>query len=243
MSERLQKTQKSQQRREDILASARELFERKGFANTSINDIAQACGIKRENVYYYYPSRGDILIELVRPNNQLLVAGMERILAADVTPVTKLFLALQHHIRLFDRVALDTVTVGLRGIAHDDRQSVHKEVRPLYKKYEECWVQLIREGAEAGVLRPTENPKLVVFAILGMCNWLTHWYDPAGPVALDGIVDVFFDLIAGGLVDASRLRTSIGKELANLPSSLVTQEAAASHASDSRHAQTPAQAG
>jgi TetR/AcrR family transcriptional regulator, cholesterol catabolism regulator len=220
MSERLQKTQKSQQRREDILACARELFERKGFANTSINDIAQACGIKRENVYYYYPSRGDILIELVRPNNQILVAGMERILAADVTPVTKLFLALRHHIRLFDRVALDTVTVGLRGIAHDDRQSVHKEVRPLYKKYEDSWVQLIGEGAEAGVLRPVENPKLVVFAILGMCNWLTHWYDPAGPVTLDGIVDVFFDLIAGGLVDSSRLKSTIGKELANLPPEL-----------------------
>ncbi|QGZ63337.1 TetR/AcrR family transcriptional regulator [Paraburkholderia acidisoli] len=221
MGERLQKTQKSQQRREDILACARELFERKGFANTSINDIAQACGIKRENVYYYYPSRGDILIELVRPNNQVLVDGMERILAANVTPVTRLFLALQHHIRLFDRVALDTVTVGLRGIAHDDRQSVHKEVRPLYKRYEDCWVQLIEEGAQAGVLRTMDNPKLVVFAILGMCNWLTHWYDPAGPVSLDGIVDVFFNLIAGGLVDASRLKTAIGKELANLPPTLL----------------------
>jgi AcrR family transcriptional regulator len=220
MGERLQKTQKSQQRRDDILASARDLFERKGFANTSINDIAQACGIRRENVYYYYPSRGDILLDLVRPNNQQLVDGMESILKADISPIAKLFLALQHHIKLFDRVALDTVTVGLRGIAHDDRQSVHKEVKPLYKGYEDRWVELIREGSEAGVLRRTENPKLVVFAILGMCNWLTHWYDPSGPVTLDGIVNVFFDLIAGGLVDASRLRQSLNRELAELPDEL-----------------------
>jgi AcrR family transcriptional regulator len=217
MGERLQKTQKSQQRRDDILANARELFERKGFANTSINDIAQACGIRRENVYYYYPSRGDILLDLVRPNNQLLVDGMARIIAANVSPVAKLFLALQHHVKLFDRVALDTVTVGLRGIAHDDRLSVHKEVKPLYKGYEDRWVELITEGADAGVLRRMENPKLVVFAILGMCNWLTHWYDPTGPVTLDGIVDVFFDLIAGGLLDASRLRQSLSRELAQLP--------------------------
>jgi AcrR family transcriptional regulator len=212
-----QQTTKAQLRREGILSGARALFEAKGFANTSINDIAQSCGMRRENVYYYYQNRGQILLDLVRPNNDILVAGMQRVLDADVGATTKLYLALLNHIRLFDRVALDTVTVGLRGIAHDDRRFVHEEIRPLYKRYEEQWATLLNAGATEGTFRPNLDTKLTVFAILGMCNWLTHWYDPAGPVTLDGIADIFFDLISGGLVDASRSRLAMKRELGRVP--------------------------
>jgi TetR/AcrR family transcriptional regulator, cholesterol catabolism regulator len=208
---------KSQLRRAEILSNARTLFESKGFANTSINDIAIASGMKRENVYYYYQNRGQILLDLVRPNNDILLAGMAGILSADIAPVTKLYLALLNHMRMFDRVALDTVTVGLRGIAHDDRRFVHEEIRPLYKTYENNWVALIKEGVAEGVFRPTPNCKLTVFAILGMCNWLTHWYDPNGPVTIDGVAEVFFDLIAGGLIDPAGARRLVRADLERAP--------------------------
>lgn len=208
---------KSQVRREEILSNARALFEAKGFANTSINDIAVACGMKRENVYYYYQNRGQILLDLVRPNNDALLESMSRILAADIAPATKLYLALTNHVNRFDRVALDTVTVGLRGIAHDDRRFVHEEIRPLYKAYENAWVSLIEEGIGKRVFRRPENIKLTVFGILGMCNWMTHWYDPAGPVGPKGVIDAFFDLIAGGVVDPAGARAIVEGELLRAP--------------------------
>ena len=48
------KTKKSIQRRDAILARATELFDRKGFVNTSLDDIARAVGITREGIYYYF---------------------------------------------------------------------------------------------------------------------------------------------------------------------------------------------
>ena len=42
------KPRKSALRREEILRHATALFDRKGYANTSLDDVAQAVGIKRE---------------------------------------------------------------------------------------------------------------------------------------------------------------------------------------------------
>ena len=49
--------ERRENRREEILLAAQELFHRRGYANTSLDDIARAVGIKREGLYYYFPIR------------------------------------------------------------------------------------------------------------------------------------------------------------------------------------------
>ena len=47
-------------RRAEILQRATECFDRLGYANTTLDDIARAVGIKREGIYYYFKNRGQI---------------------------------------------------------------------------------------------------------------------------------------------------------------------------------------
>ena len=60
-------TTKSERRREAILAHATELFDRKGYLNTSLDDVAQAVGLTREALYYYYRNRSEILLAIIEP--------------------------------------------------------------------------------------------------------------------------------------------------------------------------------
>src|SRR5512139_3351992 len=62
-------TTKSQRRREDILRKATELFDRQGYANTSLDDIARAVGIAREGIYYYFKNRAEILLHIIEPRS------------------------------------------------------------------------------------------------------------------------------------------------------------------------------
>src|SRR5690606_12740635 len=44
-----------------ILEAARKLFYQKGFSATSINDVAEAAGVRKGNLSYYYPSKYELL--------------------------------------------------------------------------------------------------------------------------------------------------------------------------------------
>jgi len=52
-------------RKETILQHARHLFAHKGYAETSMDDIAQACHIQKASLYHYFESKHKILQEMV----------------------------------------------------------------------------------------------------------------------------------------------------------------------------------
>jgi len=60
-----------------ILAIAAELFAERGYAGTSIRDIAERLGVTKAAVYYHFPAKDRILDALVEP----LRAGVEGLAA------------------------------------------------------------------------------------------------------------------------------------------------------------------
>jgi AcrR family transcriptional regulator len=54
--------QKKQQTRGAILKAALHLFTKKGYENTSIDELAQAAGIGKGTIYSYFPSKSEIFL-------------------------------------------------------------------------------------------------------------------------------------------------------------------------------------
>jgi len=195
---------KSIHRRAEILRQARRLFEERGFHETSFDDIARAVGIRREGLYYYYGSRAEILLDLVRPQNEALVARLAAIVESGLAPATKLYVAIKSHLAMFDRTSLDMVMLGIGGphrrSGDTDVDSVHAANAPLYRSYQDAWIRLVRDGQRDGTFDPGLDAKLTVFAILGMCNWTGVWLDPDGARTLENIAGIFYTLVSGGLL-------------------------------------------
>ena len=197
------RTKKSIQRRDAILARATELFDRKGFGNTSLDDIARAVGITREGIYYYFKNRSEILLTIVQPQSQGLVDGLHAILEDDTLDHgQRLEAAIRNHLERFDRYCLE-MTVSLRDGYFDGADTdVHAVMNGFWKAYEQMWTELVQAGQQAGTFRTAGDPKMIAFAILGMCNWLARWYDPEGSTAIDDLIGGYCDMIAHGLVIA-----------------------------------------
>jgi len=197
------RTKKSIQRRDAILARATELFDRKGFANTSLDDIARAVGITREGIYYYFKNRSEILLSIIQPQSQGLVDGLRAVLDDETLDHgERLEAAIRNHLVRFDRYCLE-MTVSLRdGYFDDSDADVLAVMNRFWKDYEQMWTELVREGQEAGAFRAAGDPKMIGFAILGMCNWLARWYDPKGSISIDDLIGDYCDMIANGLVAA-----------------------------------------
>ena len=125
-------TAKSQRRREDILRKATELFDRKGYANTSLDDIARAVGIAREGIYYYFKNRAEILLHIIEPRSLALIDGLKKIVETPngADHARRLHDAVRNHLEQFDLHCLE-MTVSLRdGHLEDARVLAHCNWQP-----------------------------------------------------------------------------------------------------------------
>lgn len=193
------KPRKSELRREAILASAIDLFDRKGYANTSLDDVAHAVGIKREALYYYFRSRAEILLAIIGPQTTGLVDGLREILAGEAPPAEKLRAAICNHLRRFDRHCLE-MTISLRDGIMGSTPEVRASMQKVWKEYEQMWTQLVGDGQADGSFVKVGSPKMVAFAILGMCNWLSRWYSPRKDTTIEELIDIYHGMITQGLL-------------------------------------------
>ena len=194
---------KSTLRRENIVRCATTLFDRQGFSNTSLDDIAQAVGVTREALYYYFRNRSEILLQIIEPQSVALIEGLQAIAKKDLPANEKLRLAIRNHLQRFDRHCLE-MTISLRDGLLDTDDDVRKAMARTWKKYERLWIALIAAGQASGEFEPIGDPRMIAFGILGMCNWLARWYDPAKPVAIDEIIDTYFRMLSVGLLPRPR---------------------------------------
>ena len=63
--------------RERMLAAAEELFQQKGFEQTTIDDISKASGYSRRTLYAYYINKEDFLRQIVRKGLRQLDGALE----------------------------------------------------------------------------------------------------------------------------------------------------------------------
>ena len=101
-AQRTTAAQRRENRREEILQAAQDLFLRKGYSNTSLDDIARAVGIKREGLYYYFPNRPQILIEIIKPLGLQLRDFASGKYESDVAPDEKMRQTVENHLMRFE---------------------------------------------------------------------------------------------------------------------------------------------
>jgi AcrR family transcriptional regulator len=193
-------------RRIEILRRATEVFERRGVNRTSIEDIANAVGIKREAIYYYFQGRAEILVKIILPQSQALVHALETIVNSNMTSDEKLQAAIRNHLDKFNPNYLE-MTVALREphffADTDDPNLV--ELKSVWRKYDGLWTRLIADGQRKGEFQPGPDPKMIAYGVLGMCNWMSRWYDPSKSVTIEEIIGIFYGMVSRGILATNRV--------------------------------------
>ncbi len=182
-----------------IIAEAAKLFLYKGFHATSMDDISQAVGLAKGSLYHYFTGKEEILGKCLEGPTKASIALMEEVVRTDVTPREKLRLAIQAQVQIIhDYPALflavqenfDLLDVKLR-----------EEILQFQNHYERLWDEVIAAGVESGQFRSDIRPRLIVYGILGMCNWMFRWYRRGGPLTASQIGNHYSNLLIGGLLN------------------------------------------
>jgi AcrR family transcriptional regulator len=185
---------------ESILQAATRLFIERGFDGTSMYEIAQALGVTRTAIYYYFKNKEAILIALT--NNITRVAAELAEQAAqhkDLKPVEALRRVVNRHARLIidngEQFRIverseDRLPPRLRAAAADYRRSVVANFSTV-----------IERGIQAGDFRPTDA-RVTALAIIGMCNWTAWWFQPGGSKSSDEVAEIISDFAVHAMIRA-----------------------------------------
>jgi len=190
--------ERRENRREEILRAAQDLFHRQGYANTSLDDIARAVGIKREGVYYYFPNRTQILITIIKPLGLQLRDRVREILESDASPEEKICQTVENHLMRFEN-RFGESKITLRDDYFAENEDVLAEMQPIWDEYETLWVAIISEGQDKGAFDATLDPRLAHLGILGLCNWVARWYKPGSSIPVPDLIAMYNRMILRSL--------------------------------------------
>lgn len=70
----MQREEKSERSRRQVLDAARELFSRRGFRGTSVRDISEEAGVSIGNLYHHFPDKDSIFRELLDEYSDITVS-------------------------------------------------------------------------------------------------------------------------------------------------------------------------
>jgi len=181
---RLRPTRNDAQR-QAILDAASRLFIEKGFGGTNINDIADAVGVTRTALYYYFPSKEAMLealtLEVTEKASQLAQTVSRRNKLPPDEALRQLIL--QHAGLILSHPLQFRVVERSESSLPEPHRSAAEAARRAVLDH---FVGVIQRGIDGGQFRPS-NAHIAAFSIIGMCNWCAWWFDPDGTVPADGV--------------------------------------------------------
>jgi TetR/AcrR family transcriptional regulator, cholesterol catabolism regulator len=196
-----------QARRAVILASAAELFARKGVRATTVREIADAVGILSGSLYHHFESKDAIVDELLRSYLDDLRARYAKVTDQGLDP-RSLFDGLVH-------ASLETAAAHpyATEIYQNDFNLLREQPRFSYLKtaateVQKTWLDAITQGKDAGVFRTDIAPR-ILYRVIRDVVWLSiRWYKPTAAYGIRQLADDCTSILLDGISTKPRRKSS-----------------------------------
>ncbi|MET0781172.1 MAG: TetR family transcriptional regulator [Microbacterium sp.] len=195
--------------RELIVETALELFLRKGFDDTTVAEIGEACGISPRTFFRYFPTKEDVLFPDAAERNWAVVELLRRQLE-ELPPVDALWATLraaalesygENRRRVLARYRLLGTSTSLRAFMAEDRLARHDAVLATMR---ECADLKASDLSELELRMLTQLSTATVHAAVYL------WLDEEAARDLGKLIDEAFGRLAKGLDDFRRPVEGVG---------------------------------
>jgi TetR/AcrR family transcriptional regulator, cholesterol catabolism regulator len=185
--------------RQKVLDAAARLFRDKGYAGTTMRDVAARCGIRAASLYYHFPSKDDILAEVfdygVRRVAGAVRAAVEG-LPQPASSYDKIRAAVHAHLESFF-VHGDYTASNIR-VFRQAPAEVQRKNRRLRDRYEAYWQRLLEDARRSGELRRGVDLSIARLFLFGGLNHTLEWYTARG-ISFGDLAERYTDLIFHGI--------------------------------------------
>jgi AcrR family transcriptional regulator len=197
------------ERLDDITRVAVRLFAERGYEATTIGDLATAVGLLKGSLYYYVPSKENLLFQILagvqRSGSDILVEveKLERE-GADLETQIRTFVELGCQYTLTHPGEIAVYFRSFNSLSDSHRRALVDE----RLTYERALLRLIRKGQRTGTFDADVNPTVIMTAVYAMVNWLALSPAPervseeraSEEMAVNDLAAAYADLLMTGVI-------------------------------------------
>ncbi len=181
--------------RDLILEHAASLFAHRGYPGTSMNQVAEACGLSKATLYHYYTDKYALLVSIAEGHVSRLQGIVRDALAQTLEP--------DERMRMMIRLLVDeyahaqnahrVLTEDVKFLEPADRERVLDKEREVVNAFALVVAALRPDLKEAAMSKP------LTMLLFGMINWMFTWMKPQRALDYDAMAPIVTDLFLGGL--------------------------------------------
>jgi AcrR family transcriptional regulator len=166
-------------RHAELLDTAAEVFQRRGYAAATVRDIADGLGIQKGSLYYYIDTKEDLLFLLLDGvQDDVEQIRLEVAARSDLAPLEQLDLYIrtqaEYNVRNLVRISV--------FLAELDRLSPSRRERVLARRrvHHEFVEDLIKQAQALGHVNPDRDPTIMRHCVFASVVWTYRWYRESG---------------------------------------------------------------
>lgn len=189
-------------KRLSMLHRSAELFAASGYVGTSMNTIADACGVSKALLYHYYPDKEAILFDILSLHLEKLVAAVRKASVSAGDPVERFrtivatLLELYRHADAEHQVQI----ASLKLLPKDKQQPLLASERILVGIMSDALAAAVPAAKQKRVLKP------LTMSVFGMLNWHYMWFRDGGPMTRAEYADFVAQLVLACAAEAAATR-------------------------------------
>ena len=152
-------------RKRQIIVAAMRCFQKKGYVNTTVDDIAAEYGLSKGSIYWYYSSKKAVLIDIFKYWKDETLKGINAEIAPLKSPREKLVRMGEFYIESLIRdLELYGSMMVFWGTAFEDK-ALREMIIDLYSRYDEIITSLLYQGESRGEFTVSDKKTLSTIMI------------------------------------------------------------------------------
>lgn len=158
-------------KKELILKTAREILARNGFAKTTLDDIANALGMKKSSLYYYYSNKDALLEDVMNRERDNFCLLIEEALKSTDSTINRI---LNYEKAKFEYVA-DTIKLHevSTSVLLEMKSKMFEQIQIIHKKEIEMLKKVLDEGIKKKEIKKCDTHRIAEL-ILTISEALRH---------------------------------------------------------------------
>jgi len=188
-------TSRQGDQRTAIAMRAAELFARKGYAATSMNEIAEASHLSKAGLYHHFTDKAEVLLHIADGHVSRLVdivTGVEALQLAPAQRLPELIEAFMHEYAEA-QWAHRVLTEDVRFLAPEAQARVLDKERTVVRVFADA------VAAARPDLRAAQLHKPLTMFLFGMLNWMFTWYRAEGRFTYAEMAPIATQLFMNGI--------------------------------------------
>jgi AcrR family transcriptional regulator len=184
-------------RKEQVIRHAAELFREKGYAASSMRDLAQKMGMEAASLYSHIKSKEEILQHLCFDMAAEFRKSLDEVEKQKYPASEKLRSGIVGHIKV---MAKDLTASAVFMNEHRHLSQPHlREFLLLRINYINRFKDIIEQGIRSGEFKENIDKKLAVMTLFSSLNWMPLWYDPHSNIVPADLGQQLADMLVNGL--------------------------------------------